>query len=171
MKTLIVFSSKTGNTEKVARAVHEAIPTAELYPVESAPTVGAYDLVFFGFWVNRGTADESARAYVAGMPEKPVALFATLGAYPDSDHARTSLDNAAALIPSCRIAGRFICHGAVDPALQERLRAFPADHSHAVDEARLKRWADASTHPDEADLRNAREWALRVIEELDARSG
>ena len=37
MKSLVVYSSRTGNTRKIAEAVAEALPGCHLHPVEEAP--------------------------------------------------------------------------------------------------------------------------------------
>jgi len=166
MKILVTYSSKTGNTEKVAKAIHQVLPGAELYKVEQAPDANDYDLIFVGFWVNKGTADEQAAKYLRRISGKTVALFATLGAYPDSDHARESLDKAAEMVPDCFVIDRFICQGAIDPKLIAWMSKLPPEHPHAPDEARVKRWKDAEHHPDDTDLHNARTWAERVYNQL-----
>jgi len=163
MKIAIVYSSKTGNTCKVAEAIAQALPTAELYAVENAPAPDAYDLIFIGFWVDKGTADKNAQPYFAGLGTKNVAIFATLGAYADSQHAQDSLNNAAALCPQATVVGRFICQGAIDPKLIAWMKTLPADHPHAPDDARRKRWSDAESHPDTTDLENARAWAAKIV--------
>ena len=49
MKTLIVYSSLTGNTKKVAEAIAAVLPGCDLLPVEEAPaSVEGYDLVALG---------------------------------------------------------------------------------------------------------------------------
>lgn len=46
MKALVVYSSKTGNTKKVAEAVHGVFPHGtDLYRVEDAPSPDNYDLI------------------------------------------------------------------------------------------------------------------------------
>ena len=53
MKTLIVYSSLTGNTKKVAEAIAAVLPGCDLLPVEEAPaSVEGYDLVALGYWVD-----------------------------------------------------------------------------------------------------------------------
>ena len=50
MKILIAFFTRTGNTRKVAEAIHAALPgETELAPLESVETLEGYDLVFIGF--------------------------------------------------------------------------------------------------------------------------
>jgi flavodoxin len=166
MRVMIVYSSQTGNTRKIAEVIKKAIPDADLYPVETLPSSEDYDLVFLGFWVDKGTADKAAARYMETLVSGNVALFATLGAYPDSDHARESIFRATALIPGCRVLDSFICQGAIDPRLQERMRKLPPDHPHAVDDRRLKRWKDASSHPDEEDCLQAELWARGVLKQI-----
>ncbi len=158
MKTLIVYSSLTGNTRQVAEAVHEVFgQEADLFPVEQAPTGEGYDLVAVGFWVDRGTADKKAQEYLAGLRNKQVALFATLGAYPDSEHAAQSMNNAAALLDETnQLAGTFICQGKVDPRLIEQFKKLPEGHPHGLNAERLARHQEAAKHPDSADLAKAK---------------
>ncbi|HEY5621645.1 MAG TPA: flavodoxin family protein [Pontiella sp.] len=163
MKVLIVYSSKTGNTRKLAKAIHLALPEAHLCPVSYAPDPTGYDLVFMGCWIEQGTADEAARSYMGRLKNQPVALFATLGAYPDSRHAVESLDAASALLPTCQIIDRFICQGAIDPELIEWMKQLPKDHGYGPTESRKKLWHDAEAHPDDADLKAVSEWALGVL--------
>ncbi len=173
MRPVVVYSSKTGNTKKVAEAVQAALP--EGTPIRLAPEmsdISDFDLVYMGYWVDRGTADEAAREAMAKITGKKVALFATLGAYPDSDHAKESLEKGAACLGAdCDVVGTFICQGAIDPALQERMRQFPPDHPHAVTPERLQRWKDASTRPDEEDCANAASFARETFAKAEMLSG
>ena len=158
MKTLIVYSSLTGNTEKVAKAIYEIFDegSAGLFPVEAAPSAASYDFVAVGFWVDKGTADQKTQEYLKTIQGKEVALFATLGAYPDSEHAANSLKNAASLLDdSNQLAGTFICQGKVDPRLIEQFKNMPGNHPHQITPERLQRYAEAAKHPDDQDLQAA----------------
>ncbi len=166
MKVLITYSSKTGNTRKVAEAIHLALPEADLCPVSNAPDSDQYDLVFAGFWVEKGTASADMQSFLQKLSDKPVALFATPGAYPESHHAAESLQAAADLISSGSVVGRFICQGAIDRNVIEWMEQLPKDHENAPTESRRKLWKDAETHPDEADLKKAAEWAVGVLASL-----
>ncbi len=166
MKTLIAVSSRTGNTLKIAQAIHAVLPDATLARVENIPDPVAFDLIYLGFWVDKGSADEQARAFMRKIRNQKIALFATLGAYPDSPHARESLDKAVALLPESHVADRFICQGAIDPQLIEWMKQLPGDHPHAPNAARVKRWKDAAAHPDETDCRAAATWALDLYNRL-----
>ncbi len=168
MKTLIVYSSKTGNTRKLAQSIHLALEDAELSRVEMAPNPDKYDLILLGFWIEEGTADEKMRQYMKRLRNKKVGLFATLGAYPDSKHAAESLEAATQLIPDCAVLGHFICQGAIDPELIEWMETLPKDHGYGPTDSRKKLWKDASGHPDDNDLKAAAEWALGVCAKQSA---
>lgn len=165
MKILIAFSSKTGNTRKIAESIHTALPQAALYDIDNAPDPKAFDLLYIGFWVDKGTADEKAQSYMQKIGNQNIALFATLGAYPDSIHATESLDNAESLVPDCQIINRFICQGSIDPKLIEWMNKLPPEHPHSPNEERVKRWQSASTHPDVEDCRAAADWATLAYEQ------
>ena len=52
MNSLIVYSSNTGNTKKLAQAVYDSLTgSKELYPITEAPDPAGYDFVALGFWL------------------------------------------------------------------------------------------------------------------------
>lgn len=165
MKGAVIYSSKTGNTKKVAEAILSGLDeNFQLYPVEEQPDPAQFDLIFMGYWVDKGTADKKARDFMQTIAQQQVALFATLGAYADSEHAQNSLDKGGECLgEGCQVVDRFICQGAIDPKLTAWMSKLPEDHPHAPDEARVKRWEDAAKHPDEDDLAQAAKFAKNVL--------
>ena len=100
---------------------------------------------------------------------KPVAVFATLGAYPDSDHAKESMEAVVALLSSDNtVVDQFICQGAIDPALIEWMKALPKDHGYGPTEHRKKLWKDGETHPDDADLKAVSDRVVDAAAKLGA---
>ena len=111
MKILLVYSSRTGNTKKVAEAIGEELGISAV-PVEEKPAAADFDLVIAGFWVDRGTADAKMKAYLESLREVRVAIFATLGAKADSEHAAHCLEAGTALVgKGSKVVGKFICQG------------------------------------------------------------
>jgi len=168
MKTAVVYSSKTGNTKKVAEAVVNGIASeVKLYSVEDKIHIEKYDFVFCGFWIDKGKPNTEAAEFMATLCNKKVALFATLGAYPDSQHAKDSLENSKnCLGDNCEVVDSFICQGAIAPKLIRWMSSLPTDHPHSPDKQRVKRWKDASSHPDKKDLDNAKEFAANVLRSI-----
>ncbi|MDF7825030.1 flavodoxin family protein [Pontiellaceae bacterium B12227] len=168
MKILIAYSSKTGNTRKLAEALHLALPNADLCPMGSVPNLEQYDMVFAGFWVEAGNACQDAIKCLKRLGGKPVALFATLGAYPDSRHAADSLAAAAKEIPNGKVVDSFICQGAIDPNMIEWMEKLPKEDENAPDDSRRQLWKDAATHPDDNDLQAVSDWAVAALEKQQA---
>lgn len=161
---LVVYSSLTGNTKMVAEAIFKVLPEgSELHPVENNPDYSQYEKVAVGYWADRGSADKKAIDYLGKIKNAKVFVFATLGAYPDSEHAQKVLNNGSALLgEGCEVIGKFICQGKLSPAIIERGKKRPLDHPHGPTPERLKRWADAASHPDEQDFLSVQ----KIVKEL-----
>lgn len=168
MKTLVAYSSRTGNTQKVGQAIAGALPgEVAVLPMTEVPRdVSAYDQVFLGYWADKGTANEEAVQVIRELHHPRVALFATAGVYADSDHARDVLANGAALLPEdSGLLGTWICQGKVDPELIKLMaKMFPEGHPHSMTPERVARLKEAEKHPDDADLASAAQWARSLVE-------
>ena len=165
MKILNVYSSKTGNTRKIAEAIFDILPEPkELFSVEDAPSPDLYDFIAVGFWVNRGMADEKAQEYMKRIKGKKVGIYATLGAYPNSGHARDVLNWAGEILDGNDVLGEFICQGKIDPDILDKM---PKNGVHAMTPERKTRIEEAKKHPNETDCRYAQEAFREMMKELD----
>lgn len=155
---LVVYSSQTGNTREIAQAIFQVLPEgSEIYPVEEAPEPDGYENIAIGFWTKKGTADDKAAEYLQKVKNTNVFIFATMGAYADTDYAQIVLDRSEALLgENCTVLGRFICQGKLSPESLENAK------KRGWTPEREKRWKDASTHPDEQDLINV-QMAVRKV--------
>lgn len=160
MKTLVTYSSRTGNTKLVAEAIHSVFPPdAQLHPVESAPEPELFDYIAIGYWVDKGLPDELAKSFMSTVRNKRVGLFGTLGAWPDSDHARQCMEQAVQLMEANgnTVNCTFLCMGKVDPKLLEMMQNMPgAADRHAMTPERKARLEEGMKHPDAGDLQRAR---------------
>ncbi len=131
MKSIILYSSLTGNTKSVAEAMASVMPEGTpCVPVKDAPeNLADYDTVFVGFWVDRGTANKEAAKLIETLKNPNVVFFATLGMYADSDHARESIEKASELLPNKEaLVDGFVCQGKIDPKVIEMMyKMFPLD--------------------------------------------
>ena len=162
---LVVYSSVTGNTKKVAEAFCEAVG-GTLVRVEDAELPEAYDAVAVGYWLWRGGADPKTAAYLSRLTGVNVALFETHAADNRSEHSVTAFARAAALLgKDCRVLNVFECQGQVPEAVREKrakLEASKPSDPHA----KAQGWKTSVGHPDEADLAAAKEFALRTDKKL-----
>ena len=86
MRSLVVYSSRTGNTKRVAEAIFKILPEMKmLCPVEEAPSADGFDFIAIGFWIDRGFPDAKAQHYMKTLQGKRIGIFGTLGSYSDKE--------------------------------------------------------------------------------------
>ena len=167
MKCLVVYTSRSGNTEKLARAIAAALgPECVLAAAADAPPPENFDFIALGFGVYGGWPDGDLRSYMKRCRRKNVGLFMTLGAWPDSEHAFLCMGRAEGLLENCTTRVKFICQGGYTPEHLARMKSRPADSPHAWDAGREARVAEAMKHPDETDLRIAADRFRAAAEKL-----
>lgn len=166
MKALVVYSTLTGNTKKVAEAIAAALPEGTvLADAKTAPDPAGFDFIAMGFWVDKGLPNKEAGDYMKRITGKKVFTFFTLGASPDSKHAQTCADAAPkAYGEGCEVLGAVWCQGAIDPKLIDWMKTLPAGNPHAPTEAAQARWAEAAKHPDANDLAAAAKAVAEAFE-------
>ncbi|MCG9969437.1 flavodoxin family protein [Pelotomaculum terephthalicicum JT] len=165
MKVLLTYSSRTGNTEKVAKAIQEVVPADTAFSqISGAPPPEEFDMVVVGFWIDKGKPNQEALDYLSTLKNKKTAFFCTMGAHPDSPHGQKYIKEARTLFQENQLVGEFACQGKIDEKLIETFKAFPPGHPHALTEESMKRFEIASNHPDEADLDRARETFREIFQ-------
>lgn len=167
MKTLVVYSSLTGNTKKVAQAMAEVLPECTLVAVEDAPaSVEEYDFVAAGYWVDRGMPDARTRTWLESVKNANLVLFGTLGAWPDSEHAKECMAHGESVVMEPvrgnRVLGSWLCQGRIDPKVLE-VMARMAGNVHPMTEERRARIKEAEKHPDEEDCRRAQDFVRQAL--------
>lgn len=160
----IYYSSATGNTAQVARAIYGAFPPeaatlTELSGNETPPD----GLLFVGFWTDKGVCDQKAATFLQSLHGRKVALFGTMGGgqagYGESICRRV----AALLPPDNRVVGTFTCQGKLEPgtkARYEEMRRLHPENEHIL--VQLQNYEQAQTHPDAEDLRAAAAFAVKT---------
>ena len=80
MRYSIVYSSNTGNTRQLAEAIEQQLPTGELLYC-GAPDAAALqaDVLFVGFWTDKGSCDAKVAELLKQTGGKTVYLFGTAG--------------------------------------------------------------------------------------------
>lgn len=159
-KSLVIYSSLTGNTKKVAEAVQSVIPNCDIVSIDNLPeNLNEYYFTAVGYWVDRGLPDAKSKKLIRSLKNMNVALFGTLGAYPDSPHAKGCIRDSETMLKTTgknnNVLGSFLCLGKIDPKLMDYMGKFMGD-THPVTPERKARLMEAQTHPDNNDLENAK---------------
>lgn len=168
MKTLIIYSSLTGNTKLVGEKIYEILPNEkEIISIEkiSFVDINSFDRIIFGFWVDKGTADKRTREVIKILKNKEILFFGTLGADPESDHGKTVFGRVKSLCSEYNnFLGGFLCRGKIDPKLVEKMGKFPLKLVHPLTPERLARIEEAKPHPDDKDLKDAQEFFKNIYQ-------
>lgn len=160
MKTLVTYSSLTGNTKKLAEGIFEALEHTEkeILPIAQATDLSDYDVVIAGYWVDKGGPNQEAEAFLRSLSGKSVGIFATLAYWPDSDHAFESLKNGEKLVAGNNtVLAKFICQGKLSERVIAQFKKLPPDNPHAIAPEKLLRYEIAANHPSVADISRAAE--------------
>ncbi len=159
MKSLVVYSSKSGNTKKLAEAVYNYLTgEKELCAVADAPDPSGYNFVAVGFWLLKGQPDPDSQAFLAKIEEgQDLYLFATHGAAVGSPHAENAMKSAKSIAAKGHVIATFSCPGQVTEKMMEKASKKDPQPQWFADAPA------AAGHPDETDVKNV----VRLLEELD----
>jgi len=154
MKSLVVYSSMTGNTKKLAEAVYETLQDEkEIFELGEAPDPSGYDLVAVGFWFKSGKPNPETLEYLSKLSGKSLFIFATHGAPAEYDHVASGMEEAKKLAEGAKVIGSFNCVGAVNPKVLEKVRSMPEEKQPPW----ISRAEEAAGHPDEKDIQGLKE--------------
>ena len=160
----ILFSSLTGNTKKLADAIHETLPQndCEYFGAIKTP-VPSSELLYIGFWTDKGNADNETLTLLSTLKNRRIFLFGTAG-FGGSDayfqkilgQVRQSID------PSNTIIGEYMCQGKMPPSVRERYMKMKVQPEHPENiDALIENFDRALSHPDGNDLERLRKIIVR----------
>ena len=155
MKILVTYSSKTGNTKKLAEGIFKGLKDydTEIMSMEDVKELVAYDYVLVGFWVDKGAPNDEAKEFMEKIENKKVGIFGTLAFWPDSRHGFESLMAGEELVKEKNhVIGRFICQGKVNEEILKKFENLPKDNPHYPTPEKRKRHKISANHPSEADI-------------------
>lgn len=167
MKTLVAYSSLTGNTKMVAESIYDGIEgEKEIIYINEVKDFNTedFDTIVVGYWVDKGGMDARAKKFVNSISNKNIASFGTLGADPESDHGKKVLQKAEDICSkSNKYLGGFLTRGKIDPKLVEKMGKFPLKLVHPLTPERLARIEAAKPHPTPEDLENAKTFFANLL--------
>ena len=182
MKVLVAYYSETGNTQKVAEAIHEQASKNHDTTLKKINDVlidelKDYDLLFVGSTCHDADLARPCKRFLDKLPNRPqfkLAGFFTHATYmPDHTPRRKELfvKWAGKCRPtfeklsqekSIQFLGYFHCMGAPSKPIE----AFIHREIIVSDEEWSEYLPEVKAHPNSQDLKNAQRFALEVISQL-----
>lgn len=180
MKILVVYYSETGNTERVAQAIHDEASLehdVDLRKIKDIDVedLNEYDLVFLGSACHSGDLAPPVKTLLDAIPESPkyyLAGFFTHSTLKADDdwfpHAgelferwagRSNKSFERLMEKGVGFKGCFNCMGAPSPQIEEFIhrRIIPDDEEF------VRYMEEARKHPTIEDLAKARDFAREVL--------
>lgn len=156
MKTVIIYSSLSGNTKKVCEVAFEHLQEEkQIIKVEDKDTVDweKVENVIIGYWVDKGTADAKTRKFLSKLQNKNLYFIGTLGESPTSFHGEKCIKNVTKLCEKDNnFKGGVLVRGKVSDDLKQKMDKFPLNIVHKFVPNMKQIVLDAEGHPNEEDF-------------------
>ena len=152
----IVYNSLTGNTKLLADTIREVLPCDN----------DNNDIVFVGFWTDKGNADSKTIEYLKLLRNKKVFLFGTCGFGGSQAYFDRILTNVKRNIDSSNeVIGEYMCQGKMPSSVMERyLKMKESDNCPPNIDALIDNFDMALSHPDEEDLEKLKQMVLIITQ-------
>ena len=160
----IVFSSVTGNTRQLAEAIRESLPETgcDYFGLCSAEALKS-EMLYVGFWTDKGNADEASLALLKTLKSKKIFLFGTAGFGESEAYFQKVLDRVKESIDeSNSIIGTYMCQGKMPMVVRERYEKMRQQPNPAPNlDGLIRNFDRALTHPDDHDLEELKQAVRR----------
>ena len=160
MNYAIVYSSRTGNTQKLAEVIRKQLDSEDCVYYGSIKDA-RYDIIkadriYVGFWTNQGKCDDVSEKFIKSLRNHEIFLFGTAGFGESEEYFKNIINNIKKIVPSdVKVVDSFICQGSMPMSVREKyekLRNSPAPVPNL--EMLIKNFDNALGHPNAIDIQN-----------------
>ena len=156
----ILYSSKTGNTKKLAEKIREVLPeeNCDYFGTEGAKALTS-DILYIGFWTDIGNADPATLELLKSLKNKKIFLFGTAGFGGSEAYFQQVLGKVKESVDeSNTVMGEFMCQGKMPNSVRERYMKMKNSPLPVPNiDAMIENFDRAVSHPDEQDLEQLRQ--------------
>ena len=157
MTYAVIYASATGNTKMLAEEIRKRLGKKECVcfgTVEEAGTAVRADIIFAGFWTDKGDCSEELGRFLAGLHDRKVFLFGTAGFGGAQSYFDQILERVKGhLAADNEVVGTYMCQGKMPQSVRKRYEGMmeqnPGDQRI---KGMIENFDRAVQHPDEADL-------------------
>ena len=150
----VVYNSLTGNTKMLADTIKNVLPNNN-----------NDDIVFVGFWTDKGNADSKTIEYLKLLRNKKIFLFGTCGFGGSEAYFERILTNVKSNIDSSnQVIGEYMCQGKMPNSVMERyMKMKESDNFPPNIDALIDNFDRALSHPDKKDLEKLSQKVLQTL--------
>lgn len=167
MKIAIIYSSKTGNTKALAKAIKETLKNQNLiYFNTPSKKIPMADIYIIGSWTFKGSPTDDIIQILKKIKNKKIAYFATAGYGGNPAYYQKLFERVKSYIDSSNeILGYFYCQGKMPNQIKTKYEQMLKENPN---ETKYKKMIDtfdnALSHPNEEDLNNVKKWINQIID-------
>ena len=156
MKTLIIYSSETGNTKMVCEKAFEYVNGEKaIIQVKEKDSINLdeFDNIIVGTWIDKANANSEAKKFINTLANKNLFFIGTLAASLTSEHAKKCFNNLRKLCSKKNnLVDGVLARGRVSEDLQEKFTKFPLNIIHKFVPNMKEIILEADAHPNETDF-------------------
>lgn len=169
MKTTLIYSSLSGNTEKVAWEIFKKMNIDScIYNLKNFNGEIEGELLVLGYWVDRAKPNKEMLEFMEKLKDKKIVTFGTLGDYPNSPHAVETISNVKDLLEKNNtLLGNFLCQGKINPKITEMFKKGTGAGPHKMSDERLKKHEEAAKHPNKEDFKAAQDFIEEILKKVE----
>lgn len=124
------------------------------------------DVVFVGFWCDKGSCSPAAQHFLQGLAGKRVFLFGTCGFGESDEYFAQILDRVRAYLPAdAQYIGGAMCQGKMGMGVKRRYEGMlERDPENAQARMLIDNWNKAQSHPNKDDVSRIAAAAKEALE-------
>ena len=153
----IIYSSKTGNTKKLAEAIYNTLPQnkCDYYGTVDKIDDVLSNVIYIGFWTEKGNADHLTIDFLNKLRNKKIFLFGTAGYGESEKYFEGIINNVKKNIDSSNtIIGTFMCQGKMPLSVRKRYEKMREQNNISLNIDKLiANFDKALSHPNKVDLK------------------
>lgn len=147
---IILYSSLTGNTKKVAEYLAKKLKNNGIYNIDNLDPskIEKEDKIIFCAWNYTGIFNKEAQEFIDKIKDKNIYFVGTMGSNPNSDHGEKSLEKAKNFIEKQNhyLGGVYILGKiTVDEAERGKEKELFSEKFYNI-------WLKSQDHPNQEDL-------------------
>ena len=144
-------------------------------PVESTSSTSTIatqaseaDVVFVGFWCDKGSCSPAVQHFLQGLVGKRVFLFGTCGFGESDEYFAQILERVRAYLPvDARFIGGAMCQGKMGMGVKRRYEGMlEKDPENSQARMLIDNWNKAQSHPNEDDVSRIAAAAKEALEDI-----
>lgn len=124
------------------------------------------DVVFVGFWCDKGSCSPAVQHFLQGLAGKRVFLFGTCGFGESDEYFAQILDRVRAYLPAdAQYIGGAMCQGKMGMGVKRRYEGMlEKDPENAQARMLIENWSKAQSHPNKDDVSRIAAAAKEALE-------